>query len=181
MSSLARPLRCALGLIPLLILLSLSSARADDPPLAEMSDLEKAFAKSLSGAELVGYSTRDDKDVGKLTPDRYTIEEAVKVNAKQWRIKAGFKVGEVVLVFPLLLDVEWAGDTPVITLTDFAIGPLGTFTARVLFYRGRYAGTWSHGATDGGNVVGGQIFGSIVRKGDKPPVAEKKPPGPASE
>lgn len=158
--------------------LSAFTAHSEEPkqaaPPVEISELEKAFAASLSGAELVGYSMRDNKDQGKVVPDRYTIEEAVKLDATHWRIKAGIKVGQVVLVFPLVLDVQWAGDTPVITLTDFAVGPLGTFTARVVFYRGRYAGTWSHGAKDGGNAVGGQIFGRIVPKGEKEPDAEAK-------
>jgi len=177
MSIVLPALRCALFLA-FVIGITATATYAKEPP-AEMSDLEKEFAASLSGAELVGYSTRDDKDVGKMTPDRYTLQEVVKVDAKHWRIKAGFKVGEVVLVFPLLLEVQWAGDTPVITLTDFAIGPLGTFTARVLFYRGRYAGTWSHGAKDGGNAAGGQIFGRIVRKGEKEAADEGKAEAPA--
>jgi hypothetical protein len=140
-----------------------------------MNALEKAFAASLSGAELVGFSMQDNKDQGKVTPDRYTIDEAVKLDATHWRIKARIPVGQVMLPLPLILEVQWAGDTPVITLTDFAVGPLGTFTARVVFYRGRYAGTWSHGSKDGGNAVGGQIFGRIVPKADqhqKPKLAE---------
>ncbi|MCE9556107.1 MAG: hypothetical protein K8T91_22390 [Planctomycetes bacterium] len=168
-------------LVLLGLMLSAVAVHADEPKVAkppvEMSELEKAFAASLSGADLVGYSMRDDKEQGKVTPDRYTIEEAVKLDANHWRIKAGIPVGQVVLVFPLVLEVQWAGDTPVITLTDFAVGPLGTFTARVVFYRGRYAGTWSHGAKDGGNAVGGQIFGRIVPKGGKD--EQKKPEGPA--
>lgn len=143
------------------------AARGPSAPV-EMNELEKGFADSLKGAELVGYSARDDKDVGKLTPDRYVIDDIVKVDATHWRIKAGMKVGELPVVLPLLVEVQWAGDTPVLTLTDFSVGPLGTFTARVLFYRGRYAGTWSHGAKHGGNKVGGQIYGQIVRKTAKP-------------
>lgn len=162
----------SIALLFLGLVLTTVAVQAEEPkpaaaPAVEMNELEKAFAASLSGAELVGFSMQDNKDQGKVTPDRYMIEEAVKLDATHWRIKAGIPVGQVVLVFPLVLEVQWAGDTPVITLTDFAIGPLGTFTARVVFYRGRYAGTWSHGAKDGGNAVGGQIFGKIVPKGEK--------------
>ncbi|MCA9175246.1 MAG: hypothetical protein KDB14_12245, partial [Planctomycetales bacterium] len=49
----------------------------------------------------------------------------------------------------------WSGDTPVITLTDFTIPTLGTFSCRVLIYNGKYAGTWTHGA------VGGHMFGVL--------------------
>jgi hypothetical protein len=34
---------------------------------------------------------------------------------------------------------------------------MGTFTARVLFYEDRYAGTWQHGK------VGGHMFGKIEK------------------
>jgi hypothetical protein len=164
-------------------LLACRIAAADEPkpPAVEdvkMSKKEKEFAAMLNGVDLVGFSARDDKEEGKVTPDRYSIEEAVKIDDTHWQIKVGIQTGQVVFVFPLTLEVQWAGDTPVITLTDVAVGPLGTFTARVLFYRGRYAGTWSHGAKDGGNAIGGQIFGKIVPR-DKPPA--KPPAKPATD
>ena len=49
-------------------------------------------------------------------------------------------------------------DTPVITLTDISILGFGTYTARVILYRGQYAGTWS------GKNYGGQLFGKIVHE-----------------
>ena len=58
---------------------------------------------------------------------------------------------------PIPVLIKWAGDTPVITLTDLAIPGMGTYTARVVLYRDQYAGTWS------GKDHGGQIFGKIVR------------------
>jgi hypothetical protein len=50
----------------------------------------------------------------------------------------------------------WAGDTPVITLTDLSIPGVGSYTAHVVLYRDQYAGTRS------GKNVGGQLFGKIV-------------------
>ena len=58
---------------------------------------------------------------------------------------------------PLQLEVKWADDTPVITLTDLELPNLGTYTARVLIYRGQYAGTWSN------NRYGGHLFGTITK------------------
>jgi hypothetical protein len=55
------------------------------------------------------------------------------------------------------LKVFWAGDTPVISLTDLSIPGLGTYTARVMVYRDQYAGTWK--AKD----HGGHLFGRITR------------------
>ena len=56
-----------------------------------------------------------------------------------------------------MLFRSWAGDTPVVELTDLTIPGLGTYTARVLFYRDEYAGTWK------GKNAGGQMFGRIVK------------------
>ena len=55
------------------------------------------------------------------------------------------------------LPVKWAGDTPVISLTNKAIPGFGTFTARVMFYGDEYAGTWSGGSH------GGLMWGKIVK------------------
>ena len=64
------------------------------------------------------------------------------------------------LKVPVELQVKWAGDTPVITLTDTPVAGMGSFTARIVIYRGQYAGTWS-----GGKGHGGQLFGKIVKSG----------------
>ena len=37
------------------------------------------------------------------------------------------------VTLPIVVTMVWAGDTPMITLTDFAIPSMGTFTARVFF------------------------------------------------
>jgi hypothetical protein len=57
----------------------------------------------------------------------------------------------------MTLPIAWAGDTPMISMTDLAIPGLGTFTCRVFFYGDRYAGTWQHGK------VGGHMWGMIER------------------
>ena len=46
-----------------------------------------------------------------------------------------------------------------VMLTDYSVPALGTFTARVLFYDDRYAGTWQHG-----QEVGGHLFGRIEKQ-----------------
>ena len=57
----------------------------------------------------------------------------------------------------MALPVKWAGDTPMISLTTFAVPGFGSFTARVLIYNGAYAGTW------GDAQHGGKLFGKIVK------------------
>ena len=63
-----------------------------------------------------------------------------------------------------------------ITLTDFTVPGLGTFSARVLIYRNKYAGTWSHGD------VGGHLFGTIEKNAKKadPKQADKTDDAPPS-
>jgi len=60
------------------------------------------------------------------------------------------------VTLPVVVPVAWAGDTPMVSLTDVSLPGLGEgFSARVLFYDERYAGTWDHGE------YGGLMFGAI--------------------
>jgi hypothetical protein len=63
---------------------------------------------------------------------------------------------------PVPVTIEWAGDTPMITLTEQTVEGLGTFSARVLLYDGLYAGTWKHGQ------FGGHMWGRIESGGSIP-------------
>ena len=117
---------------------------------------EKKFQEMMSGVTLVGHSTRANKE-GVGGEERYVIDKVSKLAGDTWVIQARIKYGSHDLPMPVPVTIKWAGDTPVITLTDLAIPGLGTYTARVLLYRGQYAGTWS--AKD----HGGEMFGKIVR------------------
>ena len=62
------------------------------------------------------------------------------------------------VTLPVVVPIEWAGDTPMVSITDFEIPGLGNeFGARVLFYDERYAGTWDHGE------YGGLMYGTIEK------------------
>ena len=67
--------------------------------------------------------------------------------------------GNTTTAIPLAVPMHWVGDTPMITLTDYGIPGMGTFSARVFFYGDRYAGTWQS------ERAGGHMFGSIVPGG----------------
>jgi hypothetical protein len=125
----------------------------------EQSEAERnrAFAESMSGVTLVGRSTQLSRD-GLSGPERYRIDGVNHISGDTWlfRTRLDYHGKEIPVPIPLL--VKWAGDTPVITLTDLSIPGFGSYTARVVLYRGQYAGTWS-----GKNGVGGQLFGQIVR------------------
>jgi hypothetical protein len=96
----------------------------------------------------------DDKIIGE---EKYVIQGVSKVAGETWLFRSRLQYGGHDIPLPLPVTIKWAGDTPVITLTDLSIPGMGTYTARVILYRGQYAGTWS------GKKGGGQIFGKIVR------------------
>jgi len=125
---------------------------------APQSEVERnrAFTKSMSGVVLVGYSTRLNSE-GLSGEERYYIDSVTHVAGDTWMFQTRLQHNGRELPFPIPLTVKWAGDTPVITLTDLTIPGLGTYTARVVLYRDQYAGTWS------GKDAGGQLFGKIVR------------------
>ncbi|MFO0977538.1 MAG: hypothetical protein U0996_14150 [Planctomycetaceae bacterium] len=128
-----------------------------------MTAKEKAFSASMENCTLVGSFTVDGKenkdDKEPLKAERYEIESAVKANDNIWIFTVRIKYGNLDTKLPVSVPLEWAGDTPMVTLTDAAIPGLGEgFSARVLFYKDRYAGTWQHGP------IGGHMFGRIEHK-----------------
>jgi len=123
----------------------------------ERAALEAAFARTMSGATLVGNFTLDQAPEAAPQPEAYRLGKVEKLpGGDQWRFEAQIEYGGKTSTLPLVLDVKWAGDTPVITLTDLAIPLMGTFTARVVIYGERYAGIWS------GADHGGQMYGRLV-------------------
>ena len=137
------------------ILLVLLPGCGRKPTSAEAAALEKQFEESLSGATLVGRFTMGENNT--LREEKYTIEKVSKIKDGLFLFRARLQYGKRDITVPLPLAVEWAGDTPMVTLTDLSMPGVGTYTARVLFYRGQYAGTWS------GKGAGGHLFGKIVK------------------
>ena len=123
---------------------------------ASLSDLERQFADLMKGSVLVGRFIGWGREDRQLL-ERYEISSAEKIGPDAWRFNARIKYGSVDVQLPLVLPLHWAGDTPMITMTDVTIPALGTFSARVFFYGDGYAGTWQHGA------VGGWLFGKIEK------------------
>lgn len=127
---------------------------------SEVQEREQRFAEQMTGATLVGRFTILGQDAEKMPSEEYTIAKCEKLpEADMFRFTARIKYGEVDSELPLDLPVLWAGDTPVITLTNLWIPGMGTFSSRVMIYKDSYAGTWQHDA------VGGHMFG-IVRRAE---------------
>jgi hypothetical protein len=119
----------------------------------ELTPLERDFEASMSGVVLEGQSTRDGKPG--VFDDKYTIEKVAKQAGDRWLFYARVEYKGKSTTIPFPIEVKWAGDTPVITMTDQELPGMGTYTSRVLIYRGHYAGTWS------GKAGGGKVFGRI--------------------
>jgi len=133
------------------------------------AELEAALSKMLTGATLEGSYTSTDggRAAAELKRDKYTLGEVKKLEGNLWLIQARiqYRDAEAVMV-PLPLPIEWAGDTPVITVDNFTIPGMGTFSARVMFFDDHYAGYWKH------DDRGGNLFG-VVHRPDAAAPAEK--------
>ena len=136
----------------------------------EQEALEEAFEKSMRGAVLVGNFTVFEEDGGseaaegegpavRLRTERYEIEKAVKQVGDIWTFHARIQFGDTDVTVPVPVKLAWAGDTPMVSVTDLGIPGVGTYTARVVFYRDSYAGMWW------GRNHGGNMFGTIERSG----------------
>jgi len=138
--------------------------------IPDRATLEKSFADTLTGATLVGnFSVVGHPSSGKALADRYEIEKAEKIEGHRWLITARIKYGKHDTKAPFPLEVYWAGDTPVITVSNVTVPGMGTFVARVLVYGDRYAGTWQH------DKFGGHMWGMIERTPPTTSTAPAKP------
>ena len=133
----------------------------DPPTLPKQSTLspnEQRFQEILSGVTLTGHFTiTGAEDSNTLREEKYIITKVTKLSDDYWLFFTRVQYGGRDVTVPLKLEVKWADDTPIITLTDLELPKLGTYTARVIIYRGQYAGTWSS------NRHGGHLFGIITK------------------
>lgn len=139
--------------------LAQESATTEQPAAenAETQDRNERFSKMFSGSVLTGQFTVDGKPMNQLKQEAYEIVRARKLpEGDQWSIESRIKYGKYDLVVPVPLDVKWAGNTPVLTLDNITIPGMGTFSARVVLHKDKYAGTWQH------DEVGGHMFGKIT-------------------
>lgn len=137
----------------------------DKKAIPPRDELEQAFIERMTSADLVGTFSVDRKPGAKA--ERYEIDTVEKLKGDDWVITARMKYGQNDVKLPIVVQVYWAGDTPMISLTDLTIPGLGTFTSRVMIHEDRYAGTWQHGE------VGGHMWGMIEKRKDEKPAEEK--------
>jgi len=124
---------------------------------ASLTDLERDFAERMQNVALVGHFTIDGREDMGGRPERYEIASVTKVGENDWRFDARITYGNTDVTLPVTVPIVWAGDTPMISITDFEIPTLGTFDTRLIFHDDRYAGSWQHGE------FGGLMYGTIER------------------
>lgn len=153
-----KPMRAASRvLVPRLLPLLLAFGLAGALGAQETAERERVFAEMMAGKHLVGYFSVVTPE-GESPPqaDNYMVSELSRGEGASWIFTARMGSGSQAAALPIPVDVLWAGETPVLTMTEQTIEGLGTFTARVLIHDGRYAGTWQHGP------VGGNMWGRVV-------------------
>ena len=138
-------------------ILLLLTGCARKPGSDVQADLDQKFQQMMSGVTLIGHSATPEGE-RMSGEEKYVIEKVSKLGGETWLFHVRIQYGSHDVPIPLPLTIKWAGDTPVITITNLTIPGLGTHTARVLLYGDQYAGTWSS------RDHGGQVFGKIVRQ-----------------
>jgi hypothetical protein len=130
--------------------------------------LEKQLAEKLTHCRLIGFYETVGQE-GAPKQDEYTLGEVQKKEGDKWLFNASLQFGSKVINMPLEVPILWAGDTPVISVTDFQVPGMGTYTARVMFYGEHYAGTWSSGKH------GGYLWGRIQKLPEHEVKPEERP------
>lgn len=137
---------------------------AEQRVLTGRAALEKKLVDMLTNVTLEGtwQMTMGDGIQRPVTltnpsPDSYQISKVEKTGDDHWIITARIRYADKDVELPVMVRILWTGDTPIITVDDLTMPILGTYTARVMFYRGLYAGTWF------GSGYGGVMSGRIKK------------------
>lgn len=132
---------------------------ADPAPSKELSPREQQLVEMLTGCSLVGSYSIDGRADRLSQSEAYWIESVRKAEGDTWIITATMSYGDVKVPIPVPVEMHWAGETPMLQVTNLSIPLLGDgFSTRLLFHEGRYAGTWGHGSK------GGHMWGKLVRR-----------------
>jgi hypothetical protein len=158
-------------LIASLIALGAISAGVAQDPASKRREarqaLEKKFEDAMTNASMEGFFTIEGRNEDKPpAKDVYRIESCKKSGGDVWIVTA--YIGHSKATIPVPVEVRWAGDTPMIMLTDVGLpGMKGKFSTRLLIDGSLYAGTWSHD----------QVKGHMWGKMSKTPAESKEKEG----
>ena len=136
--------------------LAAATGMGREADLESLSERERSFTERMRNVVLVGHFTVEGRERREGLEERYEISSVAKLDGDRWRFNARVQYMSVDVTVPVVVPVLWAGDTPMVSITDVSLPGLGEgFSARVVFYDERYAGTWDHGE------YGGLMYGTI--------------------
>ncbi|MGH9335571.1 MAG: hypothetical protein ACRD21_17690, partial [Vicinamibacteria bacterium] len=103
-----------------MVLLALSLVGcSSDPSSDPEAERDRKFEEMMSNASLVGQSTSFDEE-GITGAEEYVIEKVSRIAGDRWLFQTTMKLGYREVPVPIPITILWAGETPVITLTDLA-------------------------------------------------------------
>jgi len=105
----------------------------------EMNDAEKQFQESMTNVTLSGFFTVGDDPATHV--DKYSIGRITKIGDDLWNFEASIQYNDREFKATVKVPVKWAGDTPVLTLSNYLIQGQGVYSARILIFADQYAGT----------------------------------------
>jgi hypothetical protein len=133
--------------------------KKDEAPEPPATELEAKFKATLTNATMSGrWCLIKEGELTLEKPDKYSIVGVNKLFGDRWLIRARIQYGEKDYTAPIPVRVKWAGDTPVITVTDVGLPGGASYSARVVIYDDSYAGVWS------GGTMRGLLNGVITRE-----------------
>ena len=116
-----------LSFLILMATVTSGAARAQDDVGADKARLEEQFAKLMSNCQMAGAFTDENAKDKPPQEERYTLSKVTKIGPDRWRIGAKVEYLGISFTLPFAVDVKWAGDTPMIQVTDLKIPLMGTY------------------------------------------------------
>ena len=127
--------------------------------LKDKNRINQEIQHFLTEITFRGHFTTDKKGSEEEPPkrDEYTITSATHVGGDYWLLTSRIQYKNIDVTLPVPVIIRWASTTPLIMLEEVTLPGMGTFSARVLIHRNRYAGTWQH------DDIGGHLFGTLSK------------------
>ena len=120
--------------------------------------LNQKLQRFLTDITFRGHFTTDKKVRGRTSKaGRIHHHVCNHVGGDYWLLTSRIQYKDIDVTLPVPVIIRWASTTPLITLEEVTLPGMGTFSARVLIHRNRYAGTWQH------DDVGGHLFGTLSK------------------
>jgi len=123
-------------------------------------EMETSFSAMLKNSYLRGtWVPVKGDDTESEKGDSYQVVRATKIKGDSWEIVSRTNYQGKEIEFPIPVIIKWAGDTAVMILDEIPTAGGKKYSARVMFHKDRYAGSWW-----GKNQPGGLLSGIITQQ-----------------